>query len=364
MAINDNTSYELTGAQVKDLANKIKAKAADNIFVGATSAAPGSKGLVPQPQAGDDTKFLSGDGTWKTVSGGSSPSYIYIDIDDFPSSNQSTYHMPVYKDAACTNAYTQQEFLGLSFEDGIIVAVSFTGLTPIQIDREYKAIRGYEASSGPYGYEFYGSGIGSDTAAFRAFYLQWDTSTSNVKFVIDQADYVKKLSSNESEIILGSTYSGAQSVSMPDHCPLAPGVLHDGGGQAMFNNNRPSYLTFTVTLPAPFADFTTANYALVDPNRLGPPNATMEVQFTDPSRPTSLLTLTIDSTYYQQFGQYVHIEVMQNNYVYTSMVNVTLPLPSTMNLYASGPTTVMIKNLEFEPSAQNFGNTNTPALPD
>lgn len=70
MAIDDNTSYELTGAQVKDLANKIKAKAADNIFVGATSAAPGSKGLVPTPQAGDDAKFLKGDGTWGTVSSG------------------------------------------------------------------------------------------------------------------------------------------------------------------------------------------------------------------------------------------------------------------------------------------------------
>ena len=67
MAIDDNTSYELTGAQVKDLANKIKGKAADNTFVGATSAAPGSKGLVPEPQAGEDTKFLSGDGTWQTA---------------------------------------------------------------------------------------------------------------------------------------------------------------------------------------------------------------------------------------------------------------------------------------------------------
>lgn len=67
MAIDDNTSYELTGAQVKDLANKIKGKAADNTFVGATPAAPGSKGLVPEPQAGDSTKFLSGDGTWQTV---------------------------------------------------------------------------------------------------------------------------------------------------------------------------------------------------------------------------------------------------------------------------------------------------------
>lgn len=68
MAIDDSTSYELTGAQVKDLANKIKGKAADNTFVGATPAAPGSKGLVPEPQAGDNTKFLSGDGTWQTVS--------------------------------------------------------------------------------------------------------------------------------------------------------------------------------------------------------------------------------------------------------------------------------------------------------
>lgn len=77
MAIDDNTSYELTGAQVKDLANKIKAKADDNIFVGATSAAPGSKGLVPAPQAGDDAKFLSGDGTWKTAGGGGSSTLTY-----------------------------------------------------------------------------------------------------------------------------------------------------------------------------------------------------------------------------------------------------------------------------------------------
>ena len=41
-------------------------------FTGATSAAAGAEGLVPAPVAGDDTKFLSGDGTWKTVSTGSS----------------------------------------------------------------------------------------------------------------------------------------------------------------------------------------------------------------------------------------------------------------------------------------------------
>lgn len=67
MAVDDNTSYELTGAQVKDLAAKIKSKAADNTFTGATSAVAGVKGIVPEPQAGDNTKYLKGDGTWATI---------------------------------------------------------------------------------------------------------------------------------------------------------------------------------------------------------------------------------------------------------------------------------------------------------
>ena len=67
MAIDDNTSYELTGAQVKDLAAKIKSKAADNTFTGATSAVAGVKGIVPEPQAGDNTKYLKGDGSWATI---------------------------------------------------------------------------------------------------------------------------------------------------------------------------------------------------------------------------------------------------------------------------------------------------------
>lgn len=126
MAIDDNTSYELTGYQVKDLAQKIRAKAdasslasvatsglySDLIgtptiptvyngkltikqngatideftanqssdttisltdttysdFTGATSSVAGAAGLVPAPAAGDDTKFLSGNGLWTTVS--------------------------------------------------------------------------------------------------------------------------------------------------------------------------------------------------------------------------------------------------------------------------------------------------------
>lgn len=37
-------------------------------FGGATSSSAGTTGLVPAPASGDNTKYLSGDGTWKTVS--------------------------------------------------------------------------------------------------------------------------------------------------------------------------------------------------------------------------------------------------------------------------------------------------------
>ena len=109
MAIDDNASYELTEAQVKDLANKIKAKAADNIFVGATSAAPGSKGLVPAPQAGDDTKFLKGDVTW-AVAGGNGVSMFYTDSDHiYDTDNPSDNHFTLYKDVSLTTAATCEE---------------------------------------------------------------------------------------------------------------------------------------------------------------------------------------------------------------------------------------------------------------
>lgn len=41
-------------------------------MTGAGSSTAGAKGLVPAPAAGDNEKFLRGDGTWQTVSGGGS----------------------------------------------------------------------------------------------------------------------------------------------------------------------------------------------------------------------------------------------------------------------------------------------------
>lgn len=57
---------------VETLSSAIKQEVLNTIVVGATSSTAGEAGLVPSPGAGDNTKFLRGDGTWQVVSGGSS----------------------------------------------------------------------------------------------------------------------------------------------------------------------------------------------------------------------------------------------------------------------------------------------------
>lgn len=46
-----------------------------SVMIGATAETAGVAGYVPAPQAGDQTKFLRGDGTWQTVAGGDLSDY-------------------------------------------------------------------------------------------------------------------------------------------------------------------------------------------------------------------------------------------------------------------------------------------------
>lgn len=46
-----------------------------NVLIGATGITNGVEGLVPQPLAGDENKYLKGDGTWQEVAGGGGITY-------------------------------------------------------------------------------------------------------------------------------------------------------------------------------------------------------------------------------------------------------------------------------------------------
>ena len=76
-------------AAMKGDVNAVKAMI--SVMDGATSSADGASGLVPQPLAGDQDKFLKGDGTWGTVEA-DDVSIAWEDIEDKPSTFTPSSH--------------------------------------------------------------------------------------------------------------------------------------------------------------------------------------------------------------------------------------------------------------------------------
>ena len=67
--LNSNASIAQTWQALRILMAAVKGdgdaiKAMIDVMQGATASADGASGLVPAPQAGDQDKFLKGDGTW------------------------------------------------------------------------------------------------------------------------------------------------------------------------------------------------------------------------------------------------------------------------------------------------------------
>ena len=67
-------------------------------FTGATSIAGGISGLVPAPQAGDESKFLRGDGVWATVESGSAGGAVDYVIGSKVSSVEGGFWQDTFND--------------------------------------------------------------------------------------------------------------------------------------------------------------------------------------------------------------------------------------------------------------------------
>lgn len=63
LTVVDN-GHAHTIANVAGLQTALNGKASNAVMQGATASADGVSGLVPKPEAGDQGKFLKGDGTW------------------------------------------------------------------------------------------------------------------------------------------------------------------------------------------------------------------------------------------------------------------------------------------------------------
>ena len=78
-------------------------------MTGASSSVAGTGGLVPAPAAGDDTKFLAGDGTWKTAGGGGATVTDFYVASAFSKSGQGSFTL--YKDSSLTTVASNQDFV-------------------------------------------------------------------------------------------------------------------------------------------------------------------------------------------------------------------------------------------------------------
>lgn len=200
MAIDDNKSYELTGYQVKDLAQKIRAKADSSSLApvatsglysditGAPTIPTVYNGTLTIQQNGTTLgTFSANQSTNETINitggGGAARNTFYVLGDD--GSNGGIYNisinnyqaMTIYKDPAMTIAATGAE-LANAFSNGV-VALDVYVSTYDRFDEYVVTWNGLDDSEDDvFWYGFYGLGA----AGWRQYSIATDTSLNSTTF--------------------------------------------------------------------------------------------------------------------------------------------------------------------------------------
>lgn len=159
--------------------------------IGATSQTAGTHGLVPAPAAGDESKFLKGDGTWDTVSAGSASLAGLTDVDlNNPTDGQALVYDATNQEwvnGEAGNAdyveLTQQEY------DALTPAQQMNGTLYFITDGE-----GGGGSSGGGDTNVYGAFIDTN----RLLYTQANISSGTVTYTATEDCAVNAVVSNGS----------------------------------------------------------------------------------------------------------------------------------------------------------------------
>lgn len=158
-------------------------------FTGATASADGTQGLVPAPVAGDQTKFLAGDGTWQTVQGGSTQTIFYMNA----SESGSTRHL--YKSSDMTGLATMQDIIDANEDGQVIVRIS-TSVDPSTYSDMY--LQNAYVATGDYQMIFLDN----------QYYYSFDsTQTSDSTFQFAKSEVQRKLTAGTNIQINGNTIS-------------------------------------------------------------------------------------------------------------------------------------------------------------
>lgn len=91
--LDDGTPTACTYSVAKDVpSNAVFTDTTYSVMTGASSGTAGASGLVPTPSAGDEGKYLKGDGTWGTVS---SSSGANTDLSNLTATGESHFQAPL-----------------------------------------------------------------------------------------------------------------------------------------------------------------------------------------------------------------------------------------------------------------------------
>lgn len=160
-------------------------------FTGATASADGTQGLVPAPVAGDETKFLSGDGTWQTVQGGSGSTQTIF----YMNASETGYTRHLYEASDMTGLVTMQDIIDANDEGQVIVRIS-TSVTPSMYSDMY--LQNAYVASGDYQMIFLDN----------QYYYSFDaTQTSANTFQFAKSEVQRKLTAGSNIQINGNTIS-------------------------------------------------------------------------------------------------------------------------------------------------------------
>lgn len=155
-------------------------------FTGATALADGTQGLVPGPLAGDQNKFLKGDGTWGD---GAANTIFYMNA----SETGATRHL--YKSPDMTGLATMQDIIDANEEGQVIVRIS-TSVDPSTYSDMY--LQNAYVANGDYQMIFLDN----------QYYYSFDTSlTSDNTFQFAKSEVQRKLTAGSNITINGNTIS-------------------------------------------------------------------------------------------------------------------------------------------------------------
>lgn len=162
-----------------DAITKSQLDTATAVMAGATSSTAGAKGLVPAPVAGDQGKFLKGDGTWGEIQIPQVRTTLYLtdNIPNLPSS------FNIYKDELCSDPITWAELYDLldsnTGMDVIIRVVS-------AVDSVFNIVS-YEHRTDQFGVIDASNEYGAPAAYY--FHADYNDMSTRSKFVVETQSF-------------------------------------------------------------------------------------------------------------------------------------------------------------------------------